>query len=157
VVRAAVIDDCLTVDGMPMAAHALDTRLSVNVQVNGSGPFQFLVDSGADNSVTGRSMPATGVTLTRIEIGMLRINNLRVAFADVAPFAVFGLADRPALLLGCAARAQAYVAGLPPISGALPAPKLSVRTARARNFFMAETAVHPREMMVAGFSTHESI
>jgi hypothetical protein len=52
------------------------------------------------NSVTGRSMPATGVTLTRIEIGMLRINNLRVAFADVAPFAVFGLADRPALLLG---------------------------------------------------------
>jgi len=258
VVRAAVIDDCLTVDGVQMAARALDTRLSVNVQVNGSGPFQFLVDSGADrsvigamlarrlglpagepvrlndvagatevgtflvdhlqvgesstfaisapalpeqflgaqgivgvdaladrrimldfqtnsitledarqperiepdeiivvgrrrhgqliltevrvegllvyavidtgsdmtignnalleklagirhppgetplvlNSVTGRSMPATGVTLTRIDIGTLRINNLRVAFADVAPFAVFGLADRPALLLG---------------------------------------------------------
>jgi hypothetical protein len=52
------------------------------------------------NSVTGRSMPATGVLMTRIDIGELRIHNLRVAFADVAPFAVFGLADRPALLLG---------------------------------------------------------
>jgi hypothetical protein len=52
------------------------------------------------NSVTGRSMPATGVMLARIDIGALRIRNLQVAFADIAPFAVFGLSDRPAMLLG---------------------------------------------------------
>ena len=257
-VRTAVIDDCLTVSGREMAARLTDTRMSIGVEVNGSGPFRFLVDSGADrsvigaalakqlglpagetvrvndvkgateiatflvdtlkvgesstfavsapalpeqalgaqgilgvdaladrrvmldfqnnsitleeasqpekigpdeilvvgrrrhgqliltqvrveglsiyalidtgsdvtigniplmekiagschppvhvdlilNSVTGRSVPASGVYISRIEIGALRIRNLRVAFADVAPFAVFGLADRPALLLG---------------------------------------------------------
>ena len=257
-VRTAVIDDCLTVQGQQMAAQRMDSRLSIGVQVNGYGPFRFLVDSGADrsvigvalakrlnlpagenvrlndvagateigtflvddlkvgdsstfaisapafpeqslgaqgivgvdvladrrimmdfednsitledarlpektqpgeivvvghrrhgqliltevrvdglliyavidtgsdttignialmekiagsrhppdrvsmilNSVTGRSTEATGVMLARIDIGALRIHNLRVAFADVAPFAIFGLADRPALLLG---------------------------------------------------------
>jgi len=257
-VRAAVIDDCLTVRGQEMAARMLDTRMAVAVEVNGSGPFRFLVDSGADrsviglalakrlnlpvgetvrlndvagatdvatylvdtlkigdaatfsvsapglpeqslgaqgiigvdaladrrimmdfqtntitledaavpvkeepgeilvighrrhgqliltevrvgklnvyavidtgsdmtignyallekvagsrhpptevamvlNSVTGRSAPAIGLLLPSIQIGGLRISNLRVAFADVAPFAVFGLADRPAMLLG---------------------------------------------------------
>jgi predicted aspartyl protease len=258
VVRTAVIDDCLTVEGRQLAARLLDSRLSITVHVNGNGPFQFLVDSGSDrsvigaalakrlglpagetvrlndvkgatevgtfrvddlkvgdsstfgvsapalpeqalgaqgilgvdaladrrimldfqnnsitleeasqpekiapdeivvvghrrhgqliltevrvegiaiyalidtgsdvtignialmekvagsrhppdqvaivlNSVTGRSVPASGVIMTRIDIGALRIRNLRVAFADVAPFAMFGLADRPALLLG---------------------------------------------------------
>jgi predicted aspartyl protease len=52
------------------------------------------------NSVTGRSMPATGVLMKQIDIGGLRVRHLRVAFADVAQFAIFGLADRPALLLG---------------------------------------------------------
>jgi predicted aspartyl protease len=258
VVHTAVIDDCLTVEGPQMAARLLDSGMSIGVQVNGNGPFQFLVDSGADRSVigatlakrlglpagetvrlndvvgatdvgtfrvddltvgdsrmfgisapafpeqslgaqgilgvdaladrrimldfetnkvtledatapekiapgeivvighrrhgqliltevrveglpiyalidtgsdvtignmallekvagsrhppeqlsvvltsvTGRSMPATAVLMKRIEVGGLRIRNLRVAFADVAPFAVFGLANRPALLLG---------------------------------------------------------
>jgi len=257
-VHTAVIDDCLTVEGPPIAARMLDSRLSIGVQVNGSGPFQFLVDSGADrsaigaalakrlglpagdmvrlndvagaidvgtvlvdslkvgdsatfavsapalpeqslgaqgilgvdaladrrimldfengritledanapetvvpgeivvvgrrrhgqliltevrveghpiyalidtgsdvtigniallekvagsrhppeqltvmlNSVTGRSTAATSVLMRKVEIGPLRIRNLRIAFADVAPFALFGLADRPALLLG---------------------------------------------------------
>jgi predicted aspartyl protease len=257
-IRTAVIDDCLTVHGDPLPAHLLDTRLSIGVEVNGSGPFRFLVDSGADrsvigaalakklnlpssdtvrlhdiagatdvatflvdtlkigdastfavsapalpeqslgaqgivgvdaladrrimldfqdnkitledarvpekiepgeivvvghrrhgqliltevrvgklnvyalidtgsdttignmallekvvgsrrpptrvamvlNSVTGRSATATGVILPHITIGDLRINDLPVAFADVAPFSMFGLADRPALLLG---------------------------------------------------------
>ena len=258
IAHTAVIDDCLTVDGPEMTARLLDSRMSIGVRVNGSGPFQFLVDSGADrsvigaalakrlglptsevvrlndvagatsvgtflvdslkvgdsttfavsapalpeqslgaqgilgvdalagrrimldfendkitleeatapeaiapgeivvvgrrrhgqliltevrveglsiyalidtgsdvtigniallekvagsrhppdqlavmlNSVTGRSMPATSVLMRRIDVGGLHIRNLRVAFADVAPFAMFGLADRPALLLG---------------------------------------------------------
>jgi predicted aspartyl protease len=253
-----VIDDCLTVQGQQMAARSIDSRMAIGVQVNGNGPFQFLVDSGADrsvigaglahrlglpagetvrlndvagatqvgtflvddlkagdsstfavlapaipeqalgaqgilgvdaladrrimldfdknvvtledatrpetvaadeivvigrrrhgqliltqvrvegipiyalidtgsditigniallervagsrhppeqmslilNSVTGRSMPATGVLMKQIDIGGLRVRHLRVAFADVAQFAIFGLADRPALLLG---------------------------------------------------------
>jgi len=257
-VRTAVIDNCLTVQGEEMPARPLDTRLSIGVEVNGSGPFRFLVDSGADrsvigvalarklnlpasvtvhlndiagatdvatflvdtlkigdsstfavsapalpeqflgaqgiigvdaladrrimmdfqnntitledatipvkeepgeimvighrrhgqliltevrvgaltvfalidtgsdmtvgnfalleklagtrhpptqmpivlNSVTGRTAAATGVILPRIRIGELQINDLPVAFADVRPFAMFGLADRPAMLLG---------------------------------------------------------
>jgi len=256
--RTAVIDDCLTVTGPEMAARLLDTRMSIGVEVNGSGPYRFLVDSGADrsvisvalarrlnlpaseivhlndvagaadvgtflvdtlkvgdaatfavsapglpeqylgaqgivgvdaladrrimmdfqtntitledaatpekaepgeivvvghrhhgqliltevrvgklnvyalidtgsdmtignyallekvagsrhpptqvamilNSVTGRSAPATSILLPHIQIGGLSISNMPVAFADVAPFALFGLADRPALLLG---------------------------------------------------------
>ena len=52
-VRTAVIDNCLTVRGEQMPARLLDTRLSVGVEVNGNGPFRFLVDSGADRSVIG--------------------------------------------------------------------------------------------------------
>src|SRR3569833_4136214 len=52
-VRTAVIDDCLTVRGEQMPARLLDTRLSIGVEVNGNGPFRFLVDSGADRSVIG--------------------------------------------------------------------------------------------------------
>lgn len=33
-----------------MKARQIDTRLAVNVQVNGSGPYRFIVDSGADTS-----------------------------------------------------------------------------------------------------------
>ena len=52
-IRTAVIDDCLTVQGQEMTAHSIDSRMSVGVQVNGFGPFRFLVDSGADRSVIG--------------------------------------------------------------------------------------------------------
>src|SRR5215471_10090548 len=44
ILRTAVIDDCLTVRGQEMAARVIDTRLAVSVEVNGSGPFRFLVD-----------------------------------------------------------------------------------------------------------------
>ena len=35
-IRTAVIDDCLTVQGQQMAAHSIDSRMSIGVQVNGS-------------------------------------------------------------------------------------------------------------------------
>lgn len=93
------------VEGLPIYA-LIDTGSDVTIgnialleKVAGSRhpPEQVAVEL---NSVTGRSMPATAVLMKRIEVGGLRIRNLRVAFADVAPFALFGLADRPALLLG---------------------------------------------------------
>jgi ribosomal protein S28E/S33 len=49
----AVIDDSLAVEGEDIKAREVETRLSVEVRVNGRGPYQFIVDSGADTSVVG--------------------------------------------------------------------------------------------------------
>jgi hypothetical protein len=49
----AAIDDSLAVEGDNIEAREVETRLSVEVRVNGRGPYQFIVDSGADTSVVG--------------------------------------------------------------------------------------------------------
>jgi len=49
----AVFDPTLAVGGKDMKAKKVETRLSVDVRVNGRGPYQFIVDSGADTSVVG--------------------------------------------------------------------------------------------------------
>ena len=49
----AVYDPTLAVGGEGIKARAVDTRLSVDVGVNGQGPYHFIVDSGADTSVVG--------------------------------------------------------------------------------------------------------
>lgn len=49
----AVIDDTLAIGGHDVKAREVETRLSVEVHVNGHGPYQFIVDSGADTSVVG--------------------------------------------------------------------------------------------------------
>ena len=49
----AVIDNTLAVGGDDVKARKVDTRLSVDVQVNGRGPYRFVVDSGADTSAVG--------------------------------------------------------------------------------------------------------
>ena len=51
-------------------------------------------------SVTGASLTADYTVLDRIKIGDLGIDQLPIAFADAAPFARFGLADKPAIMLG---------------------------------------------------------
>lgn len=51
-------------------------------------------------SVTGQSFEARLATLPAMRVGGLVIENVTVAFADAAPFALFGIKDRPALLLG---------------------------------------------------------
>lgn len=51
----AVIDDALAIGGEDIEARKLRTRMTVPVTVNGRGPFRFVVDSGADTSVIGRS------------------------------------------------------------------------------------------------------
>jgi predicted aspartyl protease len=51
--RPAVIDDTLTISGDEIAARKLRSRLTVEVGVNGTGPYRFVVDSGADSSVIG--------------------------------------------------------------------------------------------------------
>ena len=49
----AVIDDALAIGGEDINARKVRTRMTVEVRVNGRGPYRFLVDSGADTSVVG--------------------------------------------------------------------------------------------------------
>ena len=49
----AEIDDSLAVGGEDIAARKLRSRMTVEVNVNGTGPYRFVVDSGADTSVIG--------------------------------------------------------------------------------------------------------
>ncbi|WP_116092111.1 aspartyl protease family protein [Sphingomonas crusticola] len=49
----AVLDDTLAIGGDDLKARRIETRLSVEVRVNDRGPYQFIVDSGADTSVIG--------------------------------------------------------------------------------------------------------
>ena len=49
----AVIDNTLAIGGEDVKARKVSTRLSVEVQVNGRGPYRFIVDSGADTSAVG--------------------------------------------------------------------------------------------------------
>ena len=54
--KPAVIDDSLTIGGEEIAARKLRSRLTVEVGVNGTGPYRFVVDSGADTSVIGERL-----------------------------------------------------------------------------------------------------
>lgn len=49
----AVIDNQLAIGGEDIDAQLIRTRMTVDVMVNGRGPYKFLVDSGADTSVVG--------------------------------------------------------------------------------------------------------
>ena len=50
----AVIDPTLAIGGTDLKAREIETRLSVEVEINGRGPYHFVVDSGADTSVVGQ-------------------------------------------------------------------------------------------------------
>jgi len=49
----AFFDPSLAVGGEDVKARKVETRLTVQVRVNDFGPYQFIVDSGADTSVVG--------------------------------------------------------------------------------------------------------
>ena len=49
----AYFDPSLAVGGEDVKARKIESRLSVDVHVNGTGPYRFIVDSGADTSVVG--------------------------------------------------------------------------------------------------------
>ena len=49
----AAIDNTLAIGGEDINARVVSTRMTVEVHVNGRGPYRFLVDSGADTSVVG--------------------------------------------------------------------------------------------------------
>ena len=49
----AVIDDKLAIGGEDINAKKVETRMTVEVALNGRGPYNFVVDSGADTSAVG--------------------------------------------------------------------------------------------------------
>ena len=51
-------------------------------------------------SVTGQIVPAQMIVVPQITLGALVIQNVPIAFVDAPPFRLFGLARRPAVLLG---------------------------------------------------------
>jgi predicted aspartyl protease len=51
-------------------------------------------------SVTGQTLEAEAVMLSRIRVGGVYLDNVVVAFADASPFRLFGLDRQPALFLG---------------------------------------------------------
>jgi len=51
--RPAVIDNALAIGGDDVNARKVESRMTVEVQVNGRGPYHFVVDSGADTSAVG--------------------------------------------------------------------------------------------------------
>lgn len=49
----AQFDPTLAVGGGEVKARKVESRLSVDVSINGHGPYKFIVDSGADTSAVG--------------------------------------------------------------------------------------------------------
>jgi len=95
----AVIDNSLQIGGEDINARKVRTRMTVEVMVNGRGPYHFLVDSGADTSVVGlkiardlqlppgpplvlNGMTATSIVdsvmLDELSLGQSTIRNLEV-------------------------------------------------------------------------------
>ena len=68
----AVIDNNLLIGGEDINARKDNTRMTVEVMVNGRGPYRFLVDSGADSSVVGR------VLVDELRLGSATIHNLEI-------------------------------------------------------------------------------
>lgn len=55
----AVVDNTLLIGGADIVARKLESRMTVAVEVEGRGPFRFVVDSGADSSALGESAQRT--------------------------------------------------------------------------------------------------
>jgi hypothetical protein len=75
----AEIDNTLAIGGDDINARKVNTRMTVEVHVNGRGPYRFLVDSGADTSVIGMRM----VRDLQLQIGAPAILHAMTASARV--------------------------------------------------------------------------
>jgi hypothetical protein len=58
------------------------------------------IDTIKGTGVTGKEIDLDVAVIPELQIGGILLRNLPVAFADVPPFHVFGIADEPALFLG---------------------------------------------------------
>jgi predicted aspartyl protease len=87
----AMIDDSLEIDGDPLAAERSRSRLFVDVGINDSGPYRFLVDSGADRSVVGAALaaslglPSAGMAMLQSMAGRSQVQTVEVASLSLGP------------------------------------------------------------------------
>ena len=100
----AEIDHALAIGGEDIKARKVATRMTVAVNVNGKGPYRFVVDSGADTSVVGRriaeslALPAgtpvvlNGITESRV-VDRVKLATLRVGPSEIADLQVPVLAE----------------------------------------------------------------
>jgi predicted aspartyl protease len=103
-VRPATIDDTLEVTGDEVAARAVETRMAIDVRINGQGPFRFVVDSGADRTVIGTALaarlglpPGESVTLHSMgaprRIDTVAIDRLAIGAAEMRDIAAPALPE----------------------------------------------------------------
>ena len=85
----AVIDNTLTIGGEGIDAAKVRSRMTVAVKINGTGPYRFIIDSGADSSVVGQRIaealqlpagtPALLNTMTDSAwVGRVRVDELQL-------------------------------------------------------------------------------
>lgn len=115
----ARIDDTLAVGGEEIDARKLRTRMTVEVKVNDTGPYRFVVDSGADSSVVGERLAAAlklkpgqptmlnGITDTQLvnrvfidelELGPTQLYNLEVPVLKERDIGAAGMLGLDALV-----------------------------------------------------------
>jgi hypothetical protein len=87
----AQIDNALAIGGDDVKAREQDTRLSVDVLVNGRGPYHFIVDSGADTSAVGLriardlELPLGTPVVLNATTGRNLVDRVKVAELTVGP------------------------------------------------------------------------
>lgn len=83
-ISTATIDDSLEITGETLATQRQRTRMTVGVMVDGKGPFQFLVDSGADRTVIGAALakrldlPAEDRVILHSMAGTSQVDTVRI-------------------------------------------------------------------------------
>ena len=99
----AVIDNTLAIGGDDINARKVRTRMTVEVRVNGRGPYRFLVDSGADSSVVGvriardLQLPLGTPAILNATTGSARVDRVMVDELTLGPSTIHNL-EVPALL-----------------------------------------------------------
>ncbi len=93
----AQIDNDLAIGGEDVAARKVETRLSVEVGINGTGPYKFIVDSGADSSAVGLklanqlglplSTPVTLYSITSRDI----VDRVEVETMELGPNTIYDM------------------------------------------------------------------
>lgn len=95
--KPAVIDETLVIEGEDLAARKLRSRLTVEIGVNDTGPYRFVVDSGADTSVIGSRLaaalmlPAGRPVLLNAMTESTRVDRVLVSSLQVGPTTFYDL------------------------------------------------------------------
>lgn len=89
--------------------HPIDAVIDTGTEISiGNSAMKEMVDRQRMGrrmtveiaGVTGEPAELEVVVVKELTLGSIRLYNVAIAFADVPPFGVFGLAEKPALLLG---------------------------------------------------------